>query len=628
MRRTRRAEIVLAFGLPVVAALAYLIAFGLGPRRIPVEPAPASARHVLLITIDTLRADRVGSYGHTAARTPALDGLAQRGVRFARAYATAPVTLPSHASMMTGLYPPGHGARHNGMAMRRDVRTLAEALKTAGFETGAFVSAFPLDARFGLTRGFDTYDCEMPRGEDGRRANERAGSVTVDRAIAWARTRPASARIFAWVHLFEPHAPYGTPSSDGRDAASRYDDEIAVADREIGRLLEAWRDLSQTLIVATADHGEAFGEHGEIGHSIFVYDTTLHVPMMLAGPGVRAGTVVDGPVTVADIAPTITAFTQLPTPGAADGIDLRPAIAGQQLSTRALYAESFAPLVDFGWAALRSLRRDEVKLIAAPRPELYDLRTDGGERRNIIHERALVGTELQAQVDRISGSELRSQHARVDPDALARLRSLGYASGAAPAPGARADPKDRIAIAARIASVTSGELQGAAAERALRDVLAQDSKNPQAQQRLGFILAESGRCAEAVGHFKAAIASSLPSADPYLGLAMCQARRHETADALATLEEARRAEPGNPIVEANIGLTALELGRLDPAIAALRRALEIDADLHHARFALARALARKGQRKAALQEAVELLRRLPAGAPQRPEVNRLIATLS
>ena len=589
-------------------------------------PPPAPPRHLVLITIDTLRADRVGAYGYGRARTPNIDALAARGVRFAHAFATAPITLPSHASVMSGRYPPGHGARHNGLRVDANVPTLAKTLSAAGFATGAFVSAFPLDARFGLTPGFDVYDSELPRGVDGRQGTERPGATTVDRAIAWMRTRPASARIFAWIHLFEPHAPYGTPGdAQRRDMSFRYDEEVAIVDREIGRLLDAWRDLPATLIVSAADHGEAFGEHGEIGHSIFVYDTTLRVPMILAGPGVPHAAVVEYPVTVADIAPTVAALSNLPA-FAADGIDLGPVIAGRGTTSRALYAESFAPLVDFGWAALRSLRRDGVKLIAAPRPELYDLRTDTEESHNVINERAELGRELAAAVDRISGPEL-PQQARVDPDALARLRSLGYASGAATSTGPRVDPKDRIAIAARIASVTSGELQGTAAERALRDVLREDPQNPQARQRLGFVLAESGRCREAEPLFAAAIATRLPSADPYLGLAMCRAERGAMAESLATLRDARHVEPGNPIVEANIGLTALQLGRLDEAIGALADAVKIDPELHQARFALARALARIGRREAALREATELLRRLPPAAPQRNEVERLVTAL-
>jgi choline-sulfatase len=594
--------------------------------RPPAAANNTAPRHVLLVTVDTLRADRLGSYGYKAARTPASDELARRGTRWSRAYATAPITLTSHASMMTGRYPPRHGARHNGMAVQAEVPTLAEAFMRAGFDTAAFVSAFPLDRRFGLARGFGTYDDEMPRDAGGRRAVERAGAATVERAIAWIGSRANTARVFVWVHLFEPHAPYAPGASPSGDASSRYDGEIGVADREIGRLLAAWRDLANTLVVLVADHGEAFGEHGEIGHSIFVYDTTLRVPMILAGPGVPGGKVVDAPATVADVAPTVAALIGLPG-FEADGIDLRPAMAGEPQASRALYAESFGPLLDFGWASLRSLRRDGVKLIVAPRPELYDLEADAGESRNIIGARARAARELGEAVERISGPELSPQQARIDPGVRAQLGALGYAGGRSTPAGQRPDPKDRKEIASRIALVTSGELQGAAAERALREILSSDSENPQAHQRLGFILAESSRCGEAERHFAAAIASQLPSADPYLGLAMCRAQRGAIGEALATLEAAQRAEPGNPIVEANIGLSALQLGRVDLAVKSLARAVASDPDLHQARFGLARAYARAGRRDAALAEATELARRLPASAPQRAEVERLIAAL-
>lgn len=610
--------------LPFVALLSAAMCLPGCDRSERAVPAD-TVRHVLLVTIDTLRADRVGSYGYAAARTPAMDALALRGARFTRAYATAPITLTSHASLLTGRYPPGHASRHNGLAMRGDVPSIAVAFETAGFDTGAFVSAFPLDRRFGLTRGFDAYDDELPRGADGRRANERAGAATVDRAIAWMRARPSPARTFAWVHLFEPHAPYGTPG-DGRDASARYDEEIATADREVGRLVGAWPDPSQTLVVLTADHGEAFGEHGEIGHSIFVYDATLRVPLVVAGPGAPRGATLETPVTLADLAPTLAALAGLQA-FEADGMNLRPVMAGARAVSRALYAESFAPLIDFGWAPLRSLRRDGLKLIAAPRPELYDLAADEAERRNLVGERREAARELTARVDRISGPELPPEETRADPDVLARLAALGYAARGARPAGARPDPKDRIEVASRMAAVIAGELQGPAAETALKDVLAQDAGNPQAHQRLGFLLAERGTCAGAERHFAAAIASGLPSADPYLGLAMCQARRGATGAALATLGDGRRAEPGNPVVEANIGLLMLESGRTDEAVEALGRALGIDPDLYPARFALARALGRAGRREAALREATELLRRLPANAPQRPEVERLVAAL-
>ncbi len=264
-------------------------------------PAP---RHVIVVTIDTLRADHVGAYGHAAARTPALDRLAREGIRFDRAYSTAPITLTSHASLMTGRYPPGHGARHNGMRIDLKTPTLAEAFAAAGHATGAFVAAFPLDRRFGLIKGFQTYGDVMPRDAGGRVGNERAGRLVVDEALAWLSAHRQD-KTFLWVHLFEPHAPYGH-APDRRPTTARYDDDIAEADAQVGRLLEGLGDLrSQTLIVATSDHGEAFGEHGEISHSLFIYDTTLRVPLLVAGPQVPAGQVVGVPVSLVDVATTI-----------------------------------------------------------------------------------------------------------------------------------------------------------------------------------------------------------------------------------------------------------------------------------------------------------------------------------
>ena len=613
-----RVALLLSFAVAVMAYFALT--------RAGRDPAPAHVRHVVLVTIDTLRADRLGSYGHTAARTPAFDTLARHGTRFARAYATAPITLPSHATILTGRYPPGHGARHNGMAMNAGLPTLQASFKQAGFETAAFVSAFPLDRRFGLDRGFDAYDDELPRGADGRRQNERAGAATVDRAIAWLRARPA-ARLFAWVHLFEPHAPYAAPGSvPGRSASDRYDDEVATADREVARLLDAWPDRADTLVVMTADHGEAFGEHGESGHSIFVYDTTLHVPLIMAGPGLPDGATIEDPVSLIDLAPTIAGLAGL-SPIAADGVDLRPSMARRRSEARAIYAESFAPLLDFGWAPLRTVRLGGMKLIAAPRPELYDLSSDPREERNAIGTRSDVARDLAERIERISPAELRAGSAP-DPDAVARLRALGYASGGGPSRGGvRPDPKDRIGVASRIAQVTSGEVKGLAAEEALREALRVDANNPQAHQRLGFLLAERGQCPAAEPHFSAAIATELPSADPHLGLALCQATRGATQEALATLRRGREAEPGNPVIEANIGLIELQAGNLDGSIDALGRALATDPDLHQARFALARALARRGNRSEALRQATELLSRLPQAAPQRAEVERLIAVL-
>lgn len=580
------------------------------------------------MTIDTLRADRVGSYGHATAKTPALDGLARSGVRFVHAIAPTPITLASHATIMTGLNPPGHGARHNGMRVREDVPTLATALSAAGLSTAAFVSAFPLDRRFGLARGFATYDDTLPRQTDGRRANERRGALTVDAAVAWLDTH-RTAPFFLWVHVFEPHAPYGDPQAGNAPALERYDAEIAEADRQVSRVLDALGAArASTLVVVAADHGEAFGEHGEIGHSIFVYDTTLRVPLVMQGPGVPSdGRAVDSQVGLVDLAPTLAALFGLPALGR-DGIDLRTAIDGRA-SVRALYAESFAPLIDFGWSPLRSVREGQWKYIAAPQAELYDVTADPQETHNRLPQEHDEAARFAARVEAIAPATLTSKPG-LDPEAAARLGSLGYVSlpgrpAAKDTP--RPDPKDRKAIAARLAEVTSGEVAPDRLVSVLEALLRDDPGNPQATLRLGVALADRGACGEAERHLRAVIRSGLPGADPFISLAYCHRQRGAAAAAQRALEEADRIEPGNPVVAANLGLIAFDGGRMAEAIAHLDAAVTRDPDLHEARFFLARAYARSGQRAAAHEQAAALLARLPASAPQRPEVERLVAAL-
>lgn len=600
-------------------------------------PPPVAARHLVLVTIDTLRADHVGAYGYPAARTPTLDRLCLDGVRFDRAYATAPITLTSHASLLSGRYPPGHGARDNGMAMRDDVPTLATRLHDRGFRTAAFVAAFPLDRRFGLSRGFDVYSDRMPRTSNGRLANERPARAVVDEAIAWARSlrdkTGITPRSFLWVHLFEPHAPYGDPEHDHRPAVTRYDDEIAVADREVGRLLSTIGAYApDTLVVVASDHGEAFGEHGETGHSLFVYDTTLRVALLVSGPGVPVHRVVVEPVCLVDVVPTV--LRLLGEAGLdTDGIDLGPAFAGAALPARPLYAESFAPLIDFGWSPLRSLREGRWKAIAAPRPELYDIGSDAVETRDLAQGEPAL-RNLLMRIDRFSSDELPAgavptpAGARATDAQRARLGALGYVQGgAAPRPAPRPDPKDRRELAARISAVTSGELEGDGLLAALQAITGEDPRNGQMQARLGDALVARSRFGEAEPHFRAAIESRVPSADPYLGLARCQAHARRPADALATLRQSETVEADNPVVLANIGLLLATESKTDDAVSSLRRALDIEPDFHEARFDLVLVLARAGRLAEARAQAEVLLARLPANAPQRPEAERLLAEL-
>lgn len=594
----------------------------------PVASAtPATARHLVLVTIDTLRADRVGAYGHAGAKTPVLDALAATGRRAAQAFATAPVTLPSHASILSGMYPPAHGARHNGVAFAPGVPTLATILKAQGFATGAFVAAFPLERRFGLATGFDVYGDRLPRLDNGKPADERPGAEVVDEALAWRRST-GGARTFLWVHLFEPHAPYRNPT-DGRPVAVRYDEEVAEADRQVGRLLDGLgADRASTLVVVAADHGEAFGEHGEIGHSLFVYDTTLRVPLIVQGPGAAAG-VEPRPVSLVDVAPTALGLLGIAAPPMDGRAFAGPAAAAAD-STRVLYAESEAPWRDFGWSPLRSVRTGGLKFIQAPTPELYDLAQDAGETSNLLPARAASLAPLRTALaeavrDRVPAA---AANTATDADTRRRLQALGYLSGAGPSGRAPTiDPKDRRDEAARIAEITSGELAGLARERALRELATSDPGNPQVRMRLGFALVERGECAEAVPHFRAAVASAVASADAHLGLAECLVEAGKTADALAVLRQAAAVEPGNPVVLANQGVLLSDAGKPAEAIPLLEQALGLDGDLYQARFFLAIAYARTGDRTNAGRHASRLLEQLPPDAPQVPEVRRLLDAL-
>ena len=634
MRRSTPARAARA-GIGLVAAAAAIAAIMYVRGREPESRSPAQAptpQHLVLITVDTLRADRVGAYGWSAARTPAMDGLAAGGVHFERAFAAAPITLPSHASLLTGLYPPGHRSRHNGLRAAADVATLATMLREQGYATGAFVAAFPLDRRFGLDRGFDRYGDRMPRDADGRQLNERPGSAVVNEAAAWLAGVRAP-HVFLWVHLFEPHTPYESDPSRGAAGARlpaevRYDDEVARADVAVGRLLGALGPrAASTLIVLAGDHGEAFGEHGETTHSHFVYDTTLRVPLIVAGPGVPARLQAIGQnVSLVDVLPTVMDALGLPQRDV-DGISLMPVIRGGDVGARAIYAETFAPLLDFGWSSLRSIRSGNWKYIEAPTPELFDLSADPGELRNLAPDHADVTRDLARSVLTFSGPELPRIQAGDRPagDAQRRLGALGYVSTApaASARGGRPDPKDRKEQAKRMAQVVSGELRGPALELALEAILAEDPRNGQAHMRLGFTLSERGDAGRAERHFRAAIEAAVPGADAYLGLAMCLSMTGRGPEAARILEAGAHQEPENPVIAANLGTLAMDAGDNARAERYLNGALAVDPDLHQARFNLSRVLARTGRRTQALEQTEELLARLPAGAPQRPEVERL-----
>jgi choline-sulfatase len=509
---------------------------------------------VLLVTIDTLRADRLGAYGDARARTPAMDRLARAGVVFEAAYAPAPITLPSHTTLMTGLIPPRHGVRGNGsFALGPGPRTLAEALKARGLRTAAFVGAFPLARRFGLARGFDHYDDALERAAGLHfEFPERRGDRVVAAARAWLSHQPGP--VFVWVHLYDPHAPYDPPVAFRE--TDPYRGEIAFADSAVADLLLAWdARTGPSLVVLTADHGEAFGEHGEESHSLFVYDTTLHVPLILRGVGVPAGRRIGSAVGLVDVAATVAdlaAATGLP------GRSLRGEWSKSPLPRPALYAESLAPQLEFGWSDLRAWRDGRYKLIRAPRPELYDLARDPGETTNLFSREPERARQMAEAMDAVLARESRTP-VKLDPEAAERLRSLGYVQG----PGGRgsgADPKDRTEVARRIAQAV-GPFKGPGdVVSAYRPIAVLDPDNPLVNFRLADALLRSGRALEAIPLFEKVVEGGSRSADPFVGLATAYAQGGRLDAAKDVLERALAVDPQNGQVHYNLGEIARSRG--------------------------------------------------------------------
>ena len=357
--------------------------------RIDVAPRPMpTGPSVLLVTIDTLRGDHVGPREGQPSATPTLDRLAAGGAVFTNAMATVPLTLPSHTSILTGLYPPSHAVRHNGIhKLAPEIETATQRFQAAGYATGAFVAATVLDSAFGLDRGFDTYDDRMSRKNgavDG--VPEVPAAEMTDKALAW--LSQADRPFFAWVHYYDPHFSYAPPEPyRARFADDPYRGEIAYVDAELGRLLDGLRAAGrdqQTLVVVTSDHGESLMEHDEKTHSYLIYEAATHVPLILAGPGVPKGTRVEEVVSNAAIAPTILAAAKLPPLARTDVDDLLPAARAEAGTANWAYSETLAGQFDHGWAPIHAIRSANRRYIRAPQPELYALDRDPGERTNLL----------------------------------------------------------------------------------------------------------------------------------------------------------------------------------------------------------------------------------------------------
>lgn len=570
MTRTGRTALVL--GLLAGAAC------GRGPETAAAPPLVAGSlrgRNVLLVTIDTLRRDRLGAYGHGGSLTPTLDGLAAQGVRYAHAFSHVPQTLPAHTSILTGRTPVRHGVHLNGTTrLADDVPTLATVAKAAGYRTGAFVGAFVLDARFGLTRGFDRYDDRYPQPSGTSFAfAERRGADVVQAAGDWIAAPGATGPWLAWVHLFDPHAPYDAPAEYRAAGRSPYDAEVAYADAMIGRLLDGLDPptRARTVVVATADHGESLGEHGETTHGLFAYDATLAVPLVISG-GVPTS-VVEAPVGHADLLPTLADLLGWPTPPGVDGQSLVPAPPAD----RVIYFEALDAHLTRDWAPLTGVVGREWKYIHLPIVELYDRRTDAAEAHNVAAAQADRVQVLDRDRVRLSQAPAAAPAARLDLQAEQRLRALGYTSGASPAPAAaRAytetdDPKRLVALHERFDTALTAFSTGRPAEAldALQAVLRERADFLSARTAAAAVLQSTGRAADAVALLRAAPADQRERGDLQAKLGAALRDAGDLKGAAIALERSRQLGYANPEVRNDLGVVYARLGRIAEARAEL-----------------------------------------------------------
>jgi arylsulfatase A-like enzyme/cytochrome c-type biogenesis protein CcmH/NrfG len=541
-------------------------------------PAKLRPLNVLLVTIDTLRADRLGCYGYADAATPVLDGLAAKGALFENAVAQTPLTPPSHASIFTGQYPHVHGVRNNGGFVLGDSSTtLAEILQQQGWDTAAFVGASVLKKLIGLNQGFAVYDDQMRKPDPRQQVREdpeRPAGDVVDHAIAWLNGQ-SGRPFFLWVHVFDPHIPYEPPAPFDQQFRSRpYDGEIAYTDRELGRLFEAVGKKSppaETLIAVLADHGESLSDHGEYTHGIFLYDATLHIPFVLAGPGVPAGQRVKQQARTIDLLPTLLELMGGSAPPESQGVSLVPAFQGEEVATEPSYHETLFPKMNMGWAELRAMRTNRWKYIHAPKRELYDLSADPKETTNVLDRFPEEAARLEAQLKETAQNSEKVQTRMVDDKTMKQLKSLGYLGDFSPPEveltGEGIDPKDRVNILKLLQAAVPLDSGLSPAKRIelLRKGIDQDPTNPQLYDHLGAEYEKSGRYPQAVELYQTALQKGIRSGRLHGRIGDLYLREGKKAEAIAAYEESGRINPYNLEHQTNLATAYMETGRLADA---------------------------------------------------------------
>jgi arylsulfatase A-like enzyme/Tfp pilus assembly protein PilF len=613
------------------------------------------ALNVVLITIDTLRADHVGCYGYKQIKTPNIDSLAADGARFERAFAVVPVTLPSHTTMLTGTYPMLSGMHDfSGNKLSPLQPTLASVLKQAGYQTGAVIAAAVLDSRFGLNQGFDFYydHFDFNRLDEANLDQmERPGNVVADVALDWL-AKNSQKKFFLWMHLYDPHFPYRPPEPYSREyAAQPYDGEIAFADEQVGRLLRFLKEKGiyrNTVIVLCGDHGESLGEHGEKTHGFFIYNATMHVPLIIRLPENAAARVVADPVSLVDLMPTVLGAVGVEIPSQVQGRSLLPQLRDvrdhddlhrddlhhddQAGRDRVLYGETYLPRLHFNWSELRGSENTKYHFIDAPRPELYDLAKDPGEVHNLFAEKKAVSEEMRAKLagmirDYSAGKEL-AEKTGLDPDLMERLKALGYAGfsgGGDPTISSRnlPDPKDRIAtyelISDAIADSQHGRFQEAIDN--LKNVVKTEPNSVPAHYLQGLDYYRLKMYPQAVDELEKTVQLSPDYALAVFNLGMAQAHAGQIDAAIATLQRTLQLDATNFEAAYNLGVAFLQKKQVEPAAEAFRQSVTINPELARGHRILGETLLYQNK----LDDAIAELRRAVELAPQEPIMHESLA---
>jgi arylsulfatase A-like enzyme/Tfp pilus assembly protein PilF len=588
--------------------------------RLVAQGQPFATPNVLLITIDTLRADRLGSYGYTQARTPVLDRLASEGARFADATAHAPLTYPSHVAILRGCFAANFGVRLNGIKpLPYTATTVAESLKKSGYRTAAVVGSVILERSYGLDQGFDAYDDRIsvrPAETVALSELQRSAAEVTAAAAGWLKSsrREGGHPFFLWAHYYDPHLPYSAPAKFSAAAPGRpYDAEVSYVDAEIGELLNAV-DRRRTVVIVTADHGEALGDHGEPDHGFFLYDATLHVPLIVAGPAggsAPAGLmltprVVREQVRSVDIAPTVAAIAGIRTEALFDGVSLLPLLQGaSRADVPVSFAESWYPRLHFGWSELRSVRVGEWKYVAAPKPELYDLRNDPAESHNRINDRGAVAARLAAEAGKLSKlgaavSEVPA--AQPDQRTVERLRALGYVGSVAPVTsgGGTENPLDRVADYRAYRDLFNralgllGQKRPAAAVSVLQRLVKTNVRAFEAHLYLGNAYAAQSKWDAALGEYEVASMLNPGLALPDFEAAKALSARGEHKAAIDRCRTGLEKDPRSFYGHYTLGVTYQKAQMWPDALATFTRAVQINAEDPRAHANLAGAAVRTG----------------------------------